>query len=626
MATKSRPGSPRHAGESIHDNLEGNAEHSDDLGKNFLSALLAVVSASGPADAGAVFVCEGEDSAAALALYPPTTPRKVPSSWLKQAAALSARSIDTNGSVCVPLFDPNALYEVPTARYIISAPLKLPGLASHTAAFLTRSIAQNAAQDVRRRIELGISVLQAASVLGIARGGETDTQPLQMAMETLAAFNLHRHSRSASMALCNEVAAKWQCERVSIGFLKGPSVHVRTISHTADFSRKMQVVKCLEAAMEECLDQDCETVYPALPEAGYVSRAAHELATLKGPLALLSLPVRRGEEVRAVLTLERPADRPFEPTEVESIRLALELCSARLLDLHDQDRWIGAKIAAGVKKALATVLAPTHTWAKAAAIAVSIAIVFLILAKGEYRAEGMSLLEATERRTISAPFDGYLKSVGVEVGDTIVAGQTMMAELDTEELLLQLTAADSERAAFQKQADAARRDGDTALAQIADANADKTQARVDLFEYMIGRARITSPLSGVTVEGDLKRQIGAPVKTGDVLFEVSPLDSLRAIVNVPEDQITEVKVGLSGELATASFPALKIPFVVERIEPVARVVNQRNVFEVRVKLSEIHPWMRPGMEGVGKINIDERSYAWIWTRKIVNWVRMKLWL
>ena len=154
----------------------------------------------------------------------------------------------------------------------------------------------------------------------------------------------------------------------------------------------------------------------------------------------------------------------------------------------------------------------------------------------------------------------------------------------------------------------------------------KTQAQINLLEYMVGRARITSPLSGVTVEGDLKRQIGAPVKTGDVLFEVSPLDSLRAILNIPEDQITEVKVGLSGELATASFPALKIPFVVERIEPVARVVDRHNVFEVRVKLSEIHPWMRPGMEGVGKITIDERSYAWIWTRKIVNWVRMKLWL
>jgi hypothetical protein len=57
----------------------------------------------------------------------------------------------------------------------------------------------------------------------------------------------------------------------------------------------------------------------------------------------------------------------------------------------------------------------------------------------------------------------------------------------------------------------------------------------------------------------------------------------------------------------------------------AEVVKQENVFKVRVRLLDVYPWMRPGMEGVAKIDIDKRPYAWIWTRKIVNWVRMKLW-
>ena len=111
----------------------------------------------------------------------------------------------------------------------------------------------------------------------------------------------------------------------------------------------------------------------------------------------------------------------------------------------------------------------------------------------------------------------------------------------------------------------------------------------------------------------------------DLLFEVTPLDSLRAVLNVPEDQIADVRVGLEGFLATASYPAERISFDVERIDPVAKVVDQRNVFEVRVRLLEIHDWMRPGMEGVGKITIGKRPYVWIWSRKIVNWFRMKLW-
>jgi len=127
------------------------------------------------------------------------------------------------------------------------------------------------------------------------------------------------------------------------------------------------------------------------------------------------------------------------------------------------------------------------------------------------------------------------------------------------------------------------------------------------------------------VEGDLKRQIGAPVKMGDVLFEVTPLESLRAVLHVREDQITDVRVGQHGRLATASYPAQRITFEVERVNPIAEVVKQKNVFKVRVRLLELYPWMRPGMEGVAKIDLAKRSYAWIWTRKIINWVRMKLW-
>ena len=57
----------------------------------------------------------------------------------------------------------------------------------------------------------------------------------------------------------------------------------------------------------------------------------------------------------------------------------------------------------------------------------------------------------------------------------------------------------------------------------------------------------------------------------------------------------------------------------------AEVVEQQNVFKVRVRLKDKPEWMRPGMEGVAKIDVDRRLYASIWTRKLVNWIRMKLW-
>ena len=126
--------------------------------------------------------------------------------------------------------------------------------------------------------------------------------------------------------------------------------------------------------------------------------------------------------------------------------------------------------------------------------------------------------------------------------------------------------------------------------------------------------------------GDLERQIGAPVKKGDVLLVVAQLESFRAELSVSEDQIAEINVGDRGELAMTSRPNVRIGFTVERINPVAEVVEQKNVFKVRVRLDGVRPWMRPGMEGLAKISIGRRTYGWIWTRKMANWIRMKLWI
>ena len=170
------------------------------------------------------------------------------------------------------------------------------------------------------------------------------------------------------------------------------------------------------------------------------------------------------------------------------------------------------------------------------------------------------------------------------------------------------------------------RDNETAQAQIAQANADKAQAQIDLLEFQISQSRLVTPLAGVVVKGDLKRQIGAPVKTGDILFEVCPLESIRAQLLIPDDLVLYMQVGQEGRLATASYPDKPIRFVIERIDPMAEVVNQRNVFKVRARLTETYPWMRPGMEGVAKVEVGKKPYIWIWTRKLTNWIRMKFWL
>ena len=212
-----------------------------------------------------------------------------------------------------------------------------------------------------------------------------------------------------------------------------------------------------------------------------------------------------------------------------------------------------------------------------------------------------------------------------------MAKKAVLASLRTDEFELKLAEAQAEKLRYDKEAAAAMRDEQTAQAQIARAQAQQAQASIELLEFYIGQAQITSPISGLVLTGDLKKQKGAPVEKGKVLFEVAPLKSLRAELSVPEDRIADVQVRQKGELATASDPGKRIKFIVERINPVAEVVEQRNVFKVRVQLLGIDEQtkqrIKPGLEGVAKITIPpKRTYAWLWTHRMVNWLRMKLWI
>ena len=590
----------------------------------FLVNLLAAQCFLGKANAGAILCSNREGRVDVLAVYPQLQREATAPVWLAESAELAQKHTEKT-SVVKPL--EQSLDEGrPVGNYVVMIPLAMAEINNATAVFHIETDDKAVLEEKSQKLRLITGMLNYSEARFARLVGQERLKRLQQAMEILSALNQHDKFTSAAMTLCNEVASQWQCERVSLGFLEGRYVQLKAMSHTEDFSRKMKVVQDIESAMEECLDQDIEVLSPASDDTTYISRAADALSQKDGSQRVISLPLRRNGDVIAVLTLERPADKAFSSDEIETIRLTSELCTARLKNLYEYNRWIGATIAVKTRSFFAEFLGPKHTLAKVLTILLFIAILFIVFVKGQFRPKAPFILETIQQQVIPAPFDGYIKSVEVEVGENVEGNDSILATLDTAELRLQLAAAKAEKAGYLKQSSAAMRDNETAQAQIAQANADKAQAQIDLLSYQIGQANLISPISGIIVKGDLKRQIGAPVKTGDVLFEVCPLEFLRAQLMVPEDLIFDIEVGQEGRLATASYPGQPIKFVVERINPMAEVVNQRNVFKVRVRLLETYSWMRPGMEGVAKVSVGKRRYIWIWTRKITNWIRMKLWL
>jgi hypothetical protein len=52
----------------------------------------------------------------------------------------------------------------------------------------------------------------------------------------------------------------------------------------------------------------------------------------------------------------------------------------------------------------------------------------------------------------------------------------------------------------------------------------------------------------------------------------------------------------------------------------------RNYFRVEARLTTPpSDRLRPAMEGVGKIAVDQRSLVWIWTHEVLDEARLKLW-
>ncbi len=564
-----------------------------------------------------------------LASFPPIRPGTPPPPWLSAAAEGFQQIVNADTpQMSSAVIEPEAWDGEETPSYIVLVPLKPEQLQQGVAAFWLRGTDEQQRAHATKLLELCGAMLCAYEMKVALHQRSAAMAQVQQGLQVLAGVNEQKKLQAAAMALCNQIAARFGSERVALGFLSGRYVKLKALSHTEKISRKMRLVQDIESVMEECLDQDVEVIHPAPASASYVSRAVADHAKRNGPLCVCSLPLRRERKVEAVLTLERAPERPFTPEEVQRLRLALELCTARIIDLYEHDRWFGARWARSWRDGLGHLVGPKYTWAKVAAIGIFAFLCFATFVKGTHKIEASFVVEAIEQQIIPTPFEGYLKSVHVEPGDTVEANQTVLATLDTATLRLEKSAAEAEMAGYLKEADFAREQRKLAEAEVARFKAEQSRARIAVLEHRIRQATIVSPIDGVILQGDLKKKVGSPLQSGDLLFEIAPLSALRAKLHVPDDKIVYVHEQERGELAAAAHPGRYIPFVVEKINPVAEVVNQKNVFLVRAKLEHVPASvpLRPGMEGVAKVHADKRPYIDLWTRELVNWVRMKLWL
>lgn len=443
-------------------------------------------------------------------------------------------------------------------------------------------------------------------------------------MDLAATAIQERQFTASALAVANELAARLNCDRVSIGIEKSNSIRVKAISHTAVFDRRMRMVRLIGNAMNEVLDLDTAIVHPSQDNDDVGAIAHAELAREFDDICVCSVPLLENGQSIGVLTLERISGPVFDPETVELCKTIGAMLGPILELKRDNERGVLRRIGGAVQIGTMALFGPRHPGVKLIALLIAGIVAFLGLATGQYRVSAKAVVEGAVQRASVAPFDGYIAESFVHAGDRVEAGQVLV-RLDDRDLKL-------ESGRYQSQLDELRRKQRQALAAqdraamvVLAAQIHQVEAELALVKDKLTRVVLRAPFNGVVVSGDLRQLLGTPVEQGKILFQIAPLDAYRVILQVDERDISRVEAGQKGELALEGLLNNDIAFVVQSITPVSTAQDGRNFFRVEAHLLNPSFRLRPGMEGIGKISIDQRRLIWIWTHSLVEWTRTWVW-
>jgi multidrug resistance efflux pump len=444
-------------------------------------------------------------------------------------------------------------------------------------------------------------------------------------LHLLASVEAHDGFKQAATAFATELAQMVDCDRVSVGLLGHRHVKVHALSHSTEFRGNQALLRDIGAAMEEAIWQGATLIFP-LPEGAQprVDRAHATLAQRHGSLGTCTvLLLKSGKPVGAIM-LERNDTTPYPRAEVTFVENIGALLGPLLHVRHEVGMAWPAKLWSAIKQAFAPLYGPGHRFAKIATGAAFLMLVGAALIPGQFRVSAPARLEGAVQRVLVAPGDGYLKQAHVRPGDQVKAGQ-LLAELADEDLKLEQRKAQSEVAQLEGSYGEALAKQDRAQIAVIMAKVAEARAQLSLVEQQLERVRLVAPFDGVVLSGDLTQSLGAPVKKGEVLMKVAPEHDFRVILEVDERDVGYVKLAQPGHLALAAMPGEALPFVVKQITPVATAGDGRNYFEMEATLKAKSAQLRPGLEGVAKVDAGERSWLWIVTHRLYDWLRLTLW-
>ncbi|MFO0840574.1 MAG: HlyD family efflux transporter periplasmic adaptor subunit [Phycisphaerae bacterium] len=485
------------------------------------------------------------------------------------------------------------------------------------------------ADDIRPRIALLESLAALCSYLlgGIGRGAASDAGAPDASWTRAATYET---PEALAFSIVGALRNKFSCEQVAIGLSRRKRVRVVAVSGLDDVKPSSPGVATLRAAMEECLDAGSPLVAQRRAgwnEDGMVS--AHRLHLQWQQQArgscVASIPLKSGGEIAAIVSLRRSPDEPFTRELLEQIRRQVEPLMAALSVLRRASRGVVVHAIDDGRALAAWMLTPKRPARRALGVALALFVAWFCFASMPYDVRVPCTVQPRRIWHASMPFEGVLAAVHVRVGDHVDADQ-VLCELDTRDLELAAAAARADRDARAQEHMRALAADARADAQLAEAAERLADARLRVLERRIEQARIRAPFAGVIIASDAERRGGAVLRQGEMLFQVVPQGAWTLELSLDQQQLADVAPGQAGRFAGHARPESAHALKITRVRPAREMHDGHGVYVAEAELDGNEDWLRPGVEGLARVNVGPRRVAWIALHRVADFLRLRLWL
>lgn len=449
---------------------------------------------------------------------------------------------------------------------------------------------------------------------------------------------------SAVQCLTSELAQSLGALRISLGWFVGRKLRILAISDSSSIAEG--------AAIPELYQTMCELVHVAAAvrvsrdDAQDAGHDAHQrLCQAQGLVSILSVPLLCEGRIRGVLVCERTMptsmlDQPPMPADEGQAKsfseeeqcwlqaLAQTVSPVLMLHYRSVQPWYESWVMWW--RALPIRLRDPSERNLRAVVGGSLAVsLYLMVWPFTEAVTADASLEAINQRVLEAPMDAYVQTMHVRPGDLVQRG-AVLAQLSNDDLFGSIQTVAASVKQLRKNVSLALVSGQRSKISAAEDALKQNQMHLTLLQQKMQRLQIESPFDGIVIRTAKPNMLGERVLRGQWLFQLSPGLDWRVVLEVPEYQVSKVRKGQAAQLRLSSQPERQIPLVIEKIIPVAVTDGQQTTVKYEVQalpqgLGAAIPGLRPGLDGVVRIELSERPLLWRWAARSWNWLTMRWW-